>query len=308
MQVRVELPEGVRCAVALSYDLEMCAGYSPVLINHGRIMQPLRDYTLRLCDTAEAFGVQLHFFYVVNGLEEPDIDYLREILRRGHVIDNHTYSHMLLSYPDPAQLGWELTTANRELEARLGVESTVLRGPGGLPGGLDRLLANQQTILDSGFRWVSSHMESTMGKYGWEHDVAAPSRLQPYVYPTGLIEMPIQGWMDRLFFDFERNRDNDAMEAWRLAEGHRPVPDGWVCPWTDAAALDDWIAYNLAALDHAYDHGLLWVPTWHPYTHYLHDPANRALPALLAHARSKPEPVAVCTVRDAAAMLHLEAA
>ena len=86
MQVRVELPEGVRCAVALSYDLEMCAGYSPVLINHGRIMQPLREYTLRLCDTAEAFGVQLHFFYVVNGLEEPDIEYLREILRRGHVI------------------------------------------------------------------------------------------------------------------------------------------------------------------------------------------------------------------------------
>ena len=58
-------------------------------------MQPLRDYTLRLCDTAE-FGVQLHFFYVVNGLEEPDIDYLREILRRGHVIDNHTYSHAAL--------------------------------------------------------------------------------------------------------------------------------------------------------------------------------------------------------------------
>ena len=120
--------------------------------------------------------------------------------------------------------------------------------------------------------------------------------------------MPIQGWMDRLFFDFERNRDNDAMEAWRINEGHQPVPDGWTCPWTDAAALDDWIAYNLAALDHAYENGLLWVPTWHPYTHYLHDPANRALPALLAHARSKPEPVAVCTVRDAAAMLHLEAA
>ena len=120
MQVRVELPEGVRCAVALSYDLEMCAGYSPVLINHGRIMRPLRDYTLRLCTTAEAFGVQLHFFYVANGLEEPDIGYLREILRRGHLIDNHTYSHMLLSHPDPAQLGWELTTANREMEVQAG--------------------------------------------------------------------------------------------------------------------------------------------------------------------------------------------
>ena len=63
-----------------------------MLVNHGRIMPPLRDYTLRLCTTAEDFGVQLHFFYVANGLEEPDIGYLREILRRGHLIDNHTYS------------------------------------------------------------------------------------------------------------------------------------------------------------------------------------------------------------------------
>ena len=206
MQVRVELPEGARCAVTLSYDLEMCAGYSPVMINHGRIMRSLRDYTLRLCETAEDFGISLHFFYVVNGLEEPDIEYLHEILRRGHVIDNHTYSHMMLNYPDVAQLSWELTTANRELQSRLGVHSNVLRGPGGLPTGLDRLLANQETILASGFRWVSSHMETTMGKYGDAHDAAAPSRLQPYVYPSGLIEIPIQGWMDRMFFDFEIGR------------------------------------------------------------------------------------------------------
>lgn len=308
MQVFVELPEGVRCAVALSYDLEMCAGYSPVMINHGRIMHPLRAYTLGLCDTAEEFGVQLHFFYVVNGLEDPDIQYLHEILQRGHVIDNHTYSHMLLNYPDANRLSWELSTANRALESRLGVRSTVLRGPGGLPTGLDRIPTNQEIILANGFSWVSSHMESTMGKYGNAHDIAAPARLQPYAYPSGLIEIPIQGWMDRIFFDFEYNRDPEAMEAWRITEGHGPVPDGWTCPWTDSDALENWIAYNLAALDHAYDNGLLWVPTWHPYSHYLHDPDNRVLPTLLSHARSKTEPVRICTLRDAAAMLHLGAA
>ena len=62
MIVRVELPPGTRCAVALSYDLEMCAGYSPVSINHGRIMPALRDYTLSLCETASAHDVELQFF------------------------------------------------------------------------------------------------------------------------------------------------------------------------------------------------------------------------------------------------------
>ena len=166
------------------------------------------------------------------------------------------------------------------------------------------LYANQQAILESGFRWVSSHMDSTMGLYGFEHDASAPARLQAYAYPNGLIELPIQGWMDRIFFDFHRCNDLDAQDAWRRRDGHQPVPSDWTCPWTDATALDDWIAYNLAALDYAYEHRLLWTPVWHPYTHYLHDPENRALPALLEHAQAKPDPVLVCTVRDAVTFLE----
>ena len=68
-------------------------------------------------------------------------------------------------------------------------------------------------------------------------------------------------------------------------------------------ALDEWIDYNLSVLDYTYEHGLLWVPVWHPYSHYLHDPENRTLPALLNHAAAKPDKVWVCTVRDAAGML-----
>ena len=307
MTVRVSLPEGVRCAVALTYDLEMCAGYSPVSINHGRIMPALQDYTLRLCETAERYGVRLQFFYVANGLEAEDIEYLQEVVRRGHCIDSHTYSHMPLTVDSPAALDDELKLADRRLSERLDVTSTVLRGPGGETGGLDRLLQNQRVILDNGFRWVSCHFDVTMGKYGAAHDAAAPSRLGPYAYPTGLIEIPIQGWMDRLYFDFHRCEDRDALERWRRQSGHEPVPEGWVCPWTAPDALEDWIAINRAALDHAYEHGLLWVPTWHPCTHYLHDPENQALPDLLEHARAKPEPVLVCTLRDATQMLHVEA-
>jgi hypothetical protein len=49
--LRTNLPEGIRCAIALSYDLEMCAGYAPDGINHGRIIPPVQQYTLDLCKT-----------------------------------------------------------------------------------------------------------------------------------------------------------------------------------------------------------------------------------------------------------------
>ena len=304
MEVRVEFAEGVRCVVALSYDLEMCAGYSPVSINHGRIMAPVQEYALRLCQTAEDFDVQLHFFHVGNGLEEKDVGYLEEILLRRHVVDSHTYSHIRLATPDFKKLDAELELTNRLLDQRLGCTSTVLRGPGGEPDGLNGLENNQRAILKNGFRWVTCHMDVTMGQDGLDYDAAAPSRLGAYAYPTGLIELPIQGWMDRGYFDSFRCVDQEAYDEWRAESGHKPVASGWKCPWTDDDALDGWIEYNLAALDFAYENRLLWVPTWHPYSHYLHDPENRALPALLERARSKPEKVHVGTVRDAVRMLR----
>ena len=78
---------------------------------------------------------------------------------------------------------------------------------------------------------------------------------------------------------------------------------GWQCPWTAPGALDDWIDYHGQCLDFAYEQRLLWVAVWHPYSHYLHDPDNRVLPALLEHARSKPEPVFLGTLRDVAATM-----
>lgn len=301
--VSVELPLGVRCAVALSYDLEMCAGYAPDGINHGRIMPAVRDYAFKLCDTAEKHGLKLQFFHVGNGLISEDVDYLREILRRGHLIDSHTFSHLRLATSDVDKLDRELALTNQLLQDRLGWRSTLLRGPGGEPDGLNGLPQNQDIILKNGFMWVSCHRDVSMGKHGPEHDAAAPGRLQPYAYPAGLVELPIQGWMDRSYFDVFRCVDSAAYARWRGEFGHRPVPQGWKCPWTATNALDGWIRYNLAALDYAYANRLLWVPTWHPYSHYLHDPDNRMLPALIEHARSKPEGAQICTLRDAVGML-----
>lgn len=129
--MNLRLPEGVRCAIALTYDTDMAGGYAPDGICHGRTMPPLQAYILRLCETAESFAVKLHFFHIANGLEEPDISYLRSILERGHIIDSHTYSHIQLTTDDLDALDRDLALATRLFEERLSVKSVGLRGPGG---------------------------------------------------------------------------------------------------------------------------------------------------------------------------------
>ncbi len=305
--MHVQLPEGVRCAVALSYDLEMCAGYAPDGINHGRIMPAVQDYTLRLCTVAEQYGVTLHFFYVCNGLEGETPAFLQEILRRGHVIDSHTYSHQPLATISGAKLDLELSVANRLLYDKLGVSSTLLRGPFGYKAGWRNLpIENQHAILNNGFHWVSGEYDDAVYAQGFDDWVRVMDRALPYQYPNGLIEIPFHAWTDRMWFDTRPEVDKTVINRWRFEHGHQPVPDGWQAPWSLPHALDDWLRLNLATLDYAHATRKLWVPLWHPYTHYLHDPDCRMLEALLQHAAAKPERAWVCTVRDAAHMLHPE--
>jgi len=302
--VKVTLPEGVRCALALSYDTDMAGGYAPDGICHGRTAPFLADYMLRLCDTAEEFDTRLQFFQIGNGLEDDqDVGYLQEILARGHEVDSHTYSHVPLITDDLALLDEELSRTNRLLEERLGHSSTVLRGPGGYPEGLRRRAENQRIILDNGFRWVSGEYSDRLRSGDHDAAVANPSADIPYAYDTGLIELPIQSWTDRSFFDTLQCVDQEAYQTWRVEHGHTPVGKGWRCPWTAPDALDRWVEYNLAVADFAYENRLLAIICWHPYSHYVHDPENRMLPAMLEHCANKPERVWVCTVRDACEMV-----
>jgi peptidoglycan/xylan/chitin deacetylase (PgdA/CDA1 family) len=303
----VELPKGIRCAVALSYDLEMCAGYVQDGINHGHIMQPVRDYVRQLMDVAEGYNTRLHFFYVCNGLEDSNIDYLKEILNRGHVIDSHTYSHKGLTMISSEELDEELSKANRLLKEKLGVNSVVLRGPYGYKNGWRNLPnASREVIIRNGFRWVSGEYNDTVYQHDMDFWVRAADRDQPYAYSSDLIEIPFQGWTDRMWFDIRPEVDQTAIDSWQMVFGHRPVPEGWKASWTIENALDRWIELNLQTLEYTYEHELLWVPCWHPYTHYLHDPECRTLEALLRYAMSKSERAWVCTVRDAAEMLRIQ--
>lgn len=318
--MRVQFPSETRCVVALSYDLEMCAGYSPDLVNHGRIMPDLQQYTLALCDIAESFDVKLHFFYVANGLENNSSEFLKEILHRGHVIDSHTYSHVSLATNDLQLLDNELKKANELLEKKLGVKSVVLRGPGGIINGLQGLSANQEVILKNGFHYVSSaycdpltetefqyvedEQESPLSTAQLSRAVQLTSFDRPYRYESGLIELPIHGLTDRSWFDIHYCTKASELNHWRKLYGHQSVPDNWQAPWTDEGAMEEWLQYNLQLFDKAYEQQALWIPVWHPYSHYLHDRQNEMLKSLLQLAASKPQKVWICTLRDVMPLLE----
>jgi len=307
--VSVTLPDDVRCAIALSYDTDMAGGYAPDGVCHGRTAPFLAEYMLRLCDTAERHDVALHFFKIANGLE-PDVDagHLEEILARGHVVDSHTYSHVPLVTDDLEALDDEVSRANRLLRERLGVTSTVLRGPGGYAEGLRGLPENQRIILDKGFRWVSGEYSDNLRSGELGAAVRNPSVDVPYAYDSGLIELPIQTWTDRSFFDTHQCVDRAALEAFKAEWGHKRLPDDWTgAPWTRPDALKRWLEYNLAVADYVYENRLLCVMCWHPYSHYVHDPDNQMLSVLLQWAELQPERVWVCTVRDACEMLAASA-
>src|SRR5687767_5455436 len=136
----------------------MCGGYQPDVINHGRILPEVQRYTLDLCSVAEALGVQLHFFFVGNGLDKT-YACLRQILDRGHILDSHTYTHLPLITDDVQRLDEELALVNDLFERRLGWHSTVLRGPGGYHDGLAGRTENQRAILKNGFKWVSCQVD-----------------------------------------------------------------------------------------------------------------------------------------------------
>ena len=158
-------------------------------------------------------------------------------------------------------------------------------------------------ILKNGFRWLSGeYSESVYGQSAAEWVKAVETGL-PYRYPEGLVEIPFQGWSDRMWFDMRPEVDQNKIDFWRKVYGHRAVPAGWKAPWALPDALEGWIDLNLRTLDHLYDLGGMWVPVWHPYTHYLHDPEAQALSALLQHAASKPQKAWVCTLRDAVELL-----
>lgn len=213
-----------RAQIAITLDLEMSRNFPRWEDTHwdyekGNLNDAAKKYAVAVAERVKARGGRIHYFCVGRVLEQPDVDWLRSIADAGHAVGNHTYDHVNLLAQTSADLQFRFQRAPwliegrapaeviREnirlttvaLKERAGIENRGFRAPGGFQSGLEGREDLQQMLLDLGFRWASSmypvHANSLPKQAPtdavYDSIIQAQAKAQPFIYPTGLIEIPM---------------------------------------------------------------------------------------------------------------------
>ena len=210
--------------ISITLDLEMCRdfpirGQTRWLYEKGNLDEPTKAYAVEACRRVKDRGGVVHCFAVGRVFEQKNVDWLRQIVKAGHPVGNHTYDHVNVharkrdelqdrfnrapwliegkSIPEVIRENIQLTTV--AMRHRLGIEPNGFRTPGGFAKGLGGRPDIQNLLLDLGFTWVSSkYAFHPMGEVGRQPDAALLQKAvemqpqsQPFRYPTGLIEVPM---------------------------------------------------------------------------------------------------------------------
>ena len=241
--------EAGKALIAITLDLEMSRNFPTWETTHwdyekGNLNDETKKYAVEACRRVKAAGGVLHCFVVGRVLEQPDVAWLKDIAEAGHPIGNHTYDHVnvratkreeiqfrfqrapwLIAGREPKEVIREnirLTTA--ALKTRIGVDAAGFRTPGGFANGLADRVDVQQMLTDLGFTWVSSkypsHATAAAGaeptQAVYDNLVRAQAEAQPFVYPKGLIEVPMSPISDIGAFRGGRWRLDWFLKAIRL--------------------------------------------------------------------------------------------
>lgn len=210
--------------IAITLDLEMSRNFPTWEQTHwdyekGNLNAETKKYTVEACRRVKAAGGVVHCFLVGRVLEQENIDWLKQILAEGHKVGNHTYDHVFVKATKPEDVQFrfrrspwlmggkpirEVVSENiritaEAMKARLGVAPAGFRTPGGFHNALTDRPDVQRMLLDQGYTWVSSKYPShPMSEPGnapstaiLDGIVKAQADAQPFVYPTGLIEVPM---------------------------------------------------------------------------------------------------------------------
>lgn len=243
-----------KAQIAITLDLEMARNFPNWEDTHwdyekGNLNQAAKDYAVAACRRVRERGGVIHTFVVGQVLEQENVDWLKHIARDGHPIGNHTYDHVYLLAKDAAEIQYKFARApwlirgrstadvlrenirmtNVALRERVGVEANGFRTPGGFAEGLAGREDIQQMLLDLGFTWVSGKYAAHAGMedlHGTgrkpsaaaiDSILAAQAQSQPFVYPTGLIEVPMSPISDVGAFRNGRWQLADFVDAIRRA-------------------------------------------------------------------------------------------
>ncbi len=213
-----------KALVVISMDLEMSRHYPRRGMREWDYAKGLLDaatirYAVEAAQRVKEHGGVIHFFALGRTMELPQVEWLRRLAQAGHPVGNHTYDHVNLKARSVPELQYRFRRApwlvagqsvsqiirrniqmtNEALRTRCGIRVRGFRTPGGFSDGLRDRPDLQKMLLELGFRWVSSlyprHPLGPPGQRPTEHVlqavVAALAQGQPFVYPSGLVELPM---------------------------------------------------------------------------------------------------------------------
>jgi peptidoglycan/xylan/chitin deacetylase (PgdA/CDA1 family) len=129
---------------------------------------PNPDYTPHILDVLEKHGAKATFFVLgQNAHSHPEL--VQEIIRRGHVVGNHTFSHPRLSELHPLAVAQELYRCNRVIREAAGVSPVLMRPPQGAQRlssyGITRLMGYKTVHWSaSGDDWQGDSAEVVAGR------------------------------------------------------------------------------------------------------------------------------------------------
>jgi hypothetical protein len=224
VEVKAATPPDDRALIAITLDLEMSRNFPHRDDTHwdfekGNLDDATKRYAVEAARRVKAKGGRIHFFALGRTLEQENIDWLREIIDQGHPVGNHSYDHVFVKASKPEEIQFRFKRApwliegktpaqvivenirltEAALKQRVGIEPAGFRTPGGFANGLDDRPDVQEMLLKLGYRWVSSrypaHPASPPGQAPDAEIirgiVAAQKQAQPFIYPSGLIEVPM---------------------------------------------------------------------------------------------------------------------
>ena len=213
-----------RAQIAITLDLEMSRNFPNWEQTHwdyekGNLNEETKRYAVEAGRRVKAAGGVLHYFAVGRVFEQENVDWAKELVAQGHPIGNHTYDHINMIATTAEQLqfrfrrspwllrGRSISEAKREnvrlctlaMKQRLGKAPDGFRTPGGFRDGLHEHADVRAMLQELGYDWVSSlyprhqytepHQKPDAGVI--DSIVAAQQDAQPFVYPDGLVEIPM---------------------------------------------------------------------------------------------------------------------
>ena len=221
---RLVAADSDKAQIAITLDLEMSANFPTFEVMHwnfekGNLNDETKRYAVQAAHRVKAAGGVMHFFAVGQVFEQPNVDWLKEIIQEGHSVGNHTYDHVNVTAKTVKDLQFRfqrapwllrdqsIADAIREnvllcktaMRSRLGIDPVGFRTPGSFPDGLRGHPAIRSMLRDLSYDWISSlyppHiMTDPMVEPSatvLDGIVAAQAKAQPFVYPDGLIEIPM---------------------------------------------------------------------------------------------------------------------